>query len=291
MQAIMPMTIAWRVCAAALAAAAIISAAPYRAPAQDIAANYPNRAIRIIVGFTAGGGNDLLARLVGQKLSEAWGQPVVIENKPGAGAIIGTEYVKNQPADGYTLLMGASGAMTVNPAVYSKLPYDTQRDFAPISMVAVFKQRTRAPLEHIPYKGSNETLTAVISGQVLLSIVDAAPAAGQIAAGQVRALAVTSGKRSPQFPDVPTLIEAGVPDVDVAFWSGLFAPAGTPPAIVKKLQDEVRRIVKLPEIQERMRQLAVEPVGNTADEFAKAIAADIARWTEVATASGIKIEP
>src|SRR6266540_4209164 len=138
MQAIMPMTIAWRVCAAALAAAAIISAAPYRAPAQDIAANYPNRAIRIIVGFTAGGGNDLLARLVGQKLSEAWGQPVVIENKPGAGAIIGTEYVKNQPADGYTLLMGASGAMTVNPTVYSKLPYDTQRDFAPISMVAAF---------------------------------------------------------------------------------------------------------------------------------------------------------
>jgi tripartite-type tricarboxylate transporter receptor subunit TctC len=322
--------------ALALALAAIPWAALGSAAAQDAAASYPSRPIRIIVGFTAGGGNDILARLVGQKLSESLGQPVVIENKPGAGAIIGTEYVKGQAADGYTLLMGASGAMTINPAVYTKLPYSTQRDFVPISMVAsfpflllvnpatpvksvaelvayakanpdkanygssspafqltaeLFKQRTGAPMQHIPYKGSNESLGAVVANQVLVSIVDAAPAAGQIAAGQVRPLAVTSGKRSPQFPDVPTLSEAGVPDMEVAFWSGLFAPAGTPPAIVGKLQDEVRRIVRLPDIQERMKTLAVEPAGNTSEEFSRAIAADIERWTAVAKASNIKIEP
>jgi tripartite-type tricarboxylate transporter receptor subunit TctC len=324
-----------RTTALALVLAAVAAATLGNAEAQDAAANYPNRPIRIIVGFTAGGGNDILARLVGQRLSESLGQPVVIENKPGAGAIIGTEYVKAQAPDGYTLLMGASGAMTINPAVYTRLPYSTQRDFAPISMVAsfpflllvnpvtpvksvpelvayakanpdkanygssspafqltaeLFKQRTGAPMQHIPYKGSNETLGAVVANQVLVSIVDAAPAAGQIAAGQVRALAVTSGKRSPQFPDVPTLAEAGVPDMDVTFWSGLFAPAGTPPAIVKKLEAEVRRIVRLPDIQERMRTLAVEPAGNTSEEFARAIAADIERWTAVAKAGNIKIE-
>jgi tripartite-type tricarboxylate transporter receptor subunit TctC len=141
------------------------------------------------------------------------------------------------------------------------------------------------------YKGSNESLGAVVANQVLVSIVDAAPAAGQIAAGQVRALAVTSGKRSPQFPEVPTLAEAGVPDMDVTFWSGLFAPAGTPPAIVKKLEGEVRRIVRLPDIQERMKALAVEPAGSTSEEFSRAIAADIERWIAVARAGNIKIEP
>jgi tripartite-type tricarboxylate transporter receptor subunit TctC len=155
----------------------------------------------------------------------------------------------------------------------------------------LFKQRTGAPMQHIPYKGSNESLAAVIANQVLVSFVDAAPAAGQIAAGQVRALAVTAGRRSPQFPDVPTLAEAGVPDMDVTFWSGLFAPAGTPPTIVRKLQDEVRRIVRLPDIQERMQKLAVEPAGNTSEDFSRAIAADIERWTAVARAGNIKIEP
>ena len=315
-------------------AALLASIALSSASAQDAAGSYPNRAIRIIVGFTAGGGNDILARLVGQKMSESFGQPVVIENKPGAGAIIGTEYVKGQAADGYTLLMGASGAMTINPAVYTKLPYDTRRDFVPISMVAqfplivvvnpsgpksmpeliayakanpdksnyasssaafqlateLFKMRTAAPMTHIPYKGSGDSIAAVLASQVLLAIVDAGPASGQIKGGALRALAVTSPKRSPQFPDVPTLAEAGVADVDVTLWSGLFVPTGTPPAIIKKLQDEVVRIVKLPDIQERMTALAVEPVGNRSEEFARIISADIERWTTVAKASNIKIE-
>jgi tripartite-type tricarboxylate transporter receptor subunit TctC len=302
----------------------------------DEAKNYPSRPIRIIVGFTAGGGNDILARLVGQKLSEKFAQPVVIENKPGAGAIIGTEYAKGQPPDGHTLLMGASGAMVVNPAVYTRLPYNTLRDFVPVSMLGsfpllvvinpsgpaqslpdliayakanpdksnyasssaafqlateLFKLRTGAPIAHIPYKGSGDSVAAVLSGQVLLSIVDVPPAAGQIKAGQLRALAVTSPKRSTEFPDVPTLAEAGVPDMEVELWSGLFAPAGTPAPIVRKLQDEVMRIVRLPDIQERFKALGVEPAGNTSEEFGQIVAADIARWTAVAKAGNIKIEP
>jgi tripartite-type tricarboxylate transporter receptor subunit TctC len=301
----------------------------------DAAESYPNRPIRIVVGFTPGGGNDILARLVGQKMSERFGQPVVIENKPGAGAIIGTEYVKNQAPDGHTLLVGASGAMTINPAIYARLPYNTQRDFVPISMMAsfplilivppaapansvaelvayakanpdkanyasssaafqlateLFKLRTGAPAQHIPYKGSGDSLAAVVSGEVLMSIIDTGPAAGQIKGGQVRALAVTSARRSAEFPDIPTLAEAGVADMEVVLWSGLLAPAGTPPAIVRKLQDAVARIVRLPDIQERMKTLALEPVGNTSEEFARIIAADIERWTTVAKAGNIKIE-
>ena len=320
--------------ARSLLVVATLACATGSAPAQDDARSYPNRPIRIVVGFTAGGGNDLLARLIGQKLNEAWGQPVVIENKPGAGAIIATEHVKAQAPDGYTLLMGASGAMSINPAVYAKLPYNTQRDFVPISMVAafplvavvnpagpksvaeliaqakanpekanygssstafqlvaeLFKLRTGAPLAHIPYKGSSDSLMAAISGQVLVSVVDMAPAAGQITSGQVRALAVTSGKRSPQFPDLPTMTEAGIAGMDVSLWSGLFAPAGTAPAIVKKLQDEVARIVTLPDIQQRMTTLAIEAVGNTSEQFARIIAADIERWTTVAKTANIKLE-
>jgi tripartite-type tricarboxylate transporter receptor subunit TctC len=303
---------------------------------DDIARNYPDRPIRVIVGFSAGGGNDLLARLVGQKLSEGLGQPVVIENKPGAGAIIATEYVARQPPDGYTLLVGASGAMTINPAVYTKLGYSPLRDFVPISMVAafplylvvnatgpqtsvaelvayaktnpkksnyassstafqlpteLFKLKTGAPMEHIAYRGSGDSLVALISGTVLMAFIDAPPVSGQIKAGQVRALAVTSHARAPEFPDVPTMAEAGVPDMEVVLWSGLFAPAGTPPQIVAKLQDEVIRIVAMPDIRARMKDLAVEPAGTGSEELARVIGADIERWTAVARAANIKIEP
>jgi tripartite-type tricarboxylate transporter receptor subunit TctC len=300
-------------------------------PAQ----NYPTKPIRIIVGFTAGGGNDILARLVGQKLSESLHQPVIVENKPGAGAMIATEYVAKAAPDGHTLLMGASGAMTVNPAVYTKISYDTLRDFRPIVMIAsfplflvvnpslplasvselvayakanpqksnyaassaafqlateLFKLKTGAPMEYIAYKGSNDSVMAVIAGEVLLTIADATPVSGQLQAGQVRALAVTSHTRNTEFPDVPTMAEAGIPDMNVELWSGFFAPAGTPDGIVAKLQDEVGRIVHLPEIRERMKALAVDPAGKGSDEFARVIASDISRWAAVAQASHVKIE-
>jgi tripartite-type tricarboxylate transporter receptor subunit TctC len=296
---------------------------------------YPTRAIRIVVGFGPGGGNDILARLIGQKLSESFGQPVIIDNKPGGGAIVATEHVKNAAPDGYTLLMGASGAMAVNAAVYAKLNYDTLRDFVPISMVAsfpmilvvhpslpawsvaelaayakanpmkanygassaafqlateLFKMKTGAPMEYIAYKSSGESVSAVLSDQVLLTIADPPPLVGPLKSGQLRALAVTSPERVPEFPDVPTMAEAGVAGMELALWSGLFAPARTPPAIVKKLQDEVVRIVQLPDIHERMKFLSANPEGNLSEEFRRIIERDIAQWTTVAKASNVKIE-
>ena len=314
---------------------ALTAIAAASASAQEDPSKYPARPIHIIVGFTAGGGNDILARLIGQKLSERFGQPVLIENKPGAGAIIGTEYVAKAKPDGYTLLVGASGAMTINPAVYEKLQYSTLRDFVPISMVAsfplflvvnasgplesvgdlvaaakanpaksnyassstafqlpteLFKMKTGAPMEHIAYRGSGDSLVALMSGTVLSAFIDAPPVSAQIKANQVRALAVTSAKRMAEFPDIPTMAEAGVADMEVTLWSALFAPARTPPPIVKKLQDEVMRIVNLPDIRARLKDLVVEPEGTTSEELARIVARDIARWTAVAKAANIKIE-
>ena len=304
------------------------------ARAQEDPAKYPTRAVHIVVGFTPGGGNDLIARIVGQKLSESLRQAVVIDNKPGGGAIVATEYVAKQPADGYTLLVGASGAMAINPAVYARLPYDPVKDFIPITelgsfplilivnasspiksvaeliafakahpkeanyssssaafqlVTELFKQKTGAPMQEIPYKGANDSVMAVISSQVTATIADAGPVSGQVKGGQVRALAVTSPTRAADFPDVPTMKEAGT-DVDAVLWSGIFVPRQTPPAIVKKLEAELTRIIKEPDVVARLKPLGIQPVGNTSEEFARIIAADIARWTEVARAGNIKIE-
>ena len=304
------------------------------AHSQEDPAKYPTRAIRIVVGFTPGGGNDLIARIVGQKLSDSLGQPVIIDNRPGGGAIVATEYVAKAQADGYTLLVGASGAMAINPAVYTKLNYDPVRDFVPVSelglfplilivnaaspiksvtdliafakahpqeanyssssaafqlVTELFKQKTGAPMQEIPYKGANDSVMAVISGQVTATIADSGPVSGQVRGGQVRALAVASPHRAEDFPDVPTMKEAGV-DVDAVLWSGIFAPRQTPPAIVKKLERELMRIVREPDVVARLKPLGIQPVGNSSDEFAKILTADIARWTEVARAGNIKIE-
>jgi tripartite-type tricarboxylate transporter receptor subunit TctC len=304
------------------------------ASAQEDPAKYPTRPIHIVVGFTPGGGNDILARIVGQKLSDSLGQPVVIDNKPGGGAIVATEYVAKAAPDGYTLLVGASGAMTINPAVYAKLNYDSIRDFVPLSelgsfplilivnasspfksvadLVAyakanpdktnyssasaafqvateLFKQKTGAPMQEIPYKGANDSVMAVISGQVTATIADAGPVSGQIKGGQVRALAVAAPKRVDDLPDVPTMKEAGA-DVEAVLWSGLFAPKNTPPAIVKKLEGELMKIARMPDVIERLKPLGIGSVGNSSEEFSKILAADIARWTAVAKAANIKIE-
>jgi len=313
---------------------ALAAFAATSASAQEDPAKYPSRAIRIVVGFTPGGGNDLIARIVGQKLSDRLGQPVVIENKPGGGAIVATEYVAKSPPDGYTLLVGASGAMSINPAVYAKLSYDPVKDFIPVSelgsfplilivnasspiksvadliafakahpneanyssssaafqlVTELFKQKTGATMQEIPYKGANDSVMAVISGQVTATIADTGPVSGQIKGGQVRALAVTSPNRAEDYPDVPTLKEAGT-DVDAVLWSGIFAPRRTPPAIVKKLESELMRIVREPDVLAKLKPLGIQPVGNSSEEFARVLAADIARWTEVARAGNIKIE-
>jgi tripartite-type tricarboxylate transporter receptor subunit TctC len=303
------------------------------AAAQDDPSKYPTRPIHIIVGFSAGGGNDIIARIFGQKLSESLGKPVIVENKPGGGAIVATEYVAKSAPDGYTLLVGASG-MAINPAVYARLPYDSIRDFVAVSELAsfplilivnpsspiksvaelvayakanpdkanyasssasfqlvteLFKQSTGAPMQVIPYKGANDSVMAVISGQVTAAIADAGPALSQVLGGQARALAVAAPKRMEELPDVPTLKEAGA-DVDAVLWSGFFAPKETPPVIIKKLEGEIMRIARLPEVIARLKPLGILPVGNSSEEFGRILAADIKRWAEVAKAGNIKIE-
>ena len=304
------------------------------ASAQEDPSKYPTRAIHIVVGFTPGGGNDIIARIVGQKMSEGLGQPVIIENKPGGGAIVATEYVAKSAPDGYTLLVGASGAMAINPAVYAKLSYDSIRDFVPVSelglfplilvvnasspiksvadlvafaktnpdktnyssssaafqlVTELFKLKTGAPMLEIPYKGANDSVMAVISGQVTATIADAGTVLGQVRGGQVRALAVASPNRTEDLPDIPTMKEAGA-DVDAVLWSGVFAPQHTPPAIVKKLEGELRRIVRLPDIIARLKPLGIVSVGNSSEEFSRILASDIARWTDVARAGNIRME-
>lgn len=313
----------------ALTVAAITSAS-----AQEDPSKYPTRPIHIVVGFTPGGGNDIIARIIGQKLSESLGQPVIIDNKPGGGAIVATEYVAKSAPDGYTLLVGASGAMAINPAVYAKLPYDSIHDFIPVSelgsfplilivnasspiksvaelvayakanpdktnyssssgafqlVTELFKQKTGAPMQEIPYKGANDSVMAVISGQVTATIADAGPVSSQVRGGLVRALAVTTPKRTDDLPDVPTMKEAGA-DVDAVLWSGIFVPKRTAPAIVKKLESEFVRIARLPDVIARLKPLGIESVGNSSDEFARILASDIARWTDVAKAGHIRME-
>jgi tripartite-type tricarboxylate transporter receptor subunit TctC len=296
-------------------------------------AQYPDRPIRIVVGFTPGGGNDIIARVFGQKLSESLGQPVIIENKPGAGAILATEYVARSAPDGYTLLVGASGAMVINPAVYEKLNYDTMRDFKPVSelgsfplilivnakspfksladLVAyakanpdkanyssssaafqlateLFKQKTGVPMQMIPYKGANDSVTAVISGEVTATIADAGPVTSQVNGGNARALAVAAPTRAESLPDVPTMKEAGA-DVEAVLWSGIFVPAATPPEIVAKLEAEFIRIARLPDVVSRLKLLNIDSVGNSSEEFSRIIAADLERWKAVARAGNIKM--
>jgi tripartite-type tricarboxylate transporter receptor subunit TctC len=302
---------------------------------EDAARNFPNKPIRIIVGYAAGGGNDIVVRLIAPKLAEGLGQPVIVENKPGAQSIVAAEYVARAAPDGYTLLMGASGPIAINPATYSRLPYSPLHDFVPISMIGSFplimvvnaaspirsvkelvdyaksnpdkanygasaapfqlasellNLRTGAKFAYIPYKGSNESINAVMSGHVTMTIADPPPATGPLTGGRVRGLAVTSAARHPAWPDLPTMAEAGIPDLEIVLWSGLLAPAGTPAAIVRKLQDEVARVVRLAEIRERLAGMAIDPVGNTSEEFARIIAADIAKWTAVAKAANIKAD-
>ena len=316
-----------------LIAVVLAACAASAALAQEDTSKYPSRAIRIVVGFAAGGGNDVIARIFAQKLSEDLGQPVIVENKPGAGAILAAEYVSKAAPDGYTLLIGATG-MAINQSLYAKLPYDSVRDFVAISELAsfpllmvvnasspiksvadlvayakanadkmnyssssatfqlvteLFKHKTGAPMQMIPYKSAHEMVLAVVSGQVTTTIADAGPVSPQVKAGAVRALAVTSPKRIADFPDLPTMKEAGA-DLDAIIWTGVFAPKATPPAIVKKLEGEFMKIAKLPEVASRLKAIGVDAVGTSTEEFTRILQDDISRWGEVVKASNIKIE-
>src|SRR5215470_2548110 len=297
---------------ARLAALVILCAAGTSALGQA----YPSKPIRVVVGFPPGGGNDIFARLVGAKLQQALGQPVVVENKPGANGIIAIESVVKSPPDGYTLLVGATGQITINPVVYAKLPYAPLRDLAPITTTGsfplivtvhpsvpanslqeliayakanpdklsysagstsfqlateMFKQMTGTKITHIPYKGSAQSINALITGEVQLSFVDSPPVMPQIRAGKLKALAVTSATRTPSLPDVPTVAESGVPGYEMTLWSSFFAPGGTPRDIVSRLHAEIARIVHLPDVKERFDSFGVTPIGNTPEELAELI--------------------
>lgn len=316
-------------------AAAALGACALPALAQgNPAAGFPNKPIKIVVGYAPGGANDILARIVAQKMQESFGKEVVVENKPSTGSIVGSVAVANAAPDGYTLLMGASGPIVFNPALYEKLPYSPTKDLTPVSIVGTFplvlsvaanapfktvaelatytkanpeksnygsssasfrlatellKSKTGIRADHIPYKGSMESVNSVASGQVTMTMVDSGPAVGPIKGGLLKGLAVTSPQRIAALPDVPTMAEQGV-DLNIQFWSGLLAPAGTPKPIIDKIAAEVQRIVKLPDVRARMQALAIDPAGSTPEEFAKTIATEIPLWTAVAKANNIKAD-
>jgi len=304
------------------------------AAAGALAQGYPAKPIRIVVGFPPGGGNDIIARLVGAKMQEAWGQPVVIDNKPGANSIIAAEFVAKSAPDGYTLLVNATGGMSVNPVLYAKLPYDSLRDFVAISMVGsfplvlvvhpsvpansvqelvayaranpgklnyssgstafqvaseMFKQMTGIDVRHIPYKGSAASVIAVMAGDVQMTIVDTPPVGPQMNAARVKALAVTSAKRSGSMPDIPAMAET-VPGYEMVLWIGVFAPAGTPRGVAEKLNAEVVRIVRLADVREKLEAMGVEPLGNTPEQMAEWIRREIAKFGPVVKAANIKAD-
>ena len=315
-----------------LAALAVAAAQPAAAQGD---ANYPTRPIRLIVGFAAGGGNDLFARLVGQKLSENIGQPVIIENKPGAGGRLAIDFVKNQPADGYTVTVAASGQMAIAAAIYPKLPYHPNRDFVPLTMIAsfplilagpagdtiktvkdlvaygkanpdksnyatsspaftitteLFKLKTGMPAVAVPYKSSNEMMLSIAGGNSLFSIADGPPTMPLVQGGKIRALAVTGSERSSELPDVPSMAEAGYPEVNIGLWSGFFVSINTPPAIVKRLDDTVRRALADGGVRAKLKAMAVNPGGGPSEGFRKRIDDDIKMFADVVKAANLKFE-
>jgi tripartite-type tricarboxylate transporter receptor subunit TctC len=326
----------WSSLCRSAALAALLAAAASAASAQtEAATNYPTKPVRMIVGFAAGGGNDIFARLVGQKLGDILGQSIVIENRPAAGGRQAAEYVANQPADGYTLLVGASGMMSVAAAVYPNLRYHPTKSFIPLSMIASFplimsvpidnpsksvadlaayakqhpdkanygttspaftitaellKLKTGMPGVAIPWKSSTEMLLCVVSEQCLMAIADGPPSVPLIKAGKVHALAVTGAERSPELPEVPSMAEAGFPEVDIHLWSGVFAPAATPPAIAKKLETALQQAILAPEVAPKLKAMAVTPGGTSSGEFRRMIDADIKVYEEVVKAAHLTFE-
>jgi len=298
---------------------------------------YPAKPIRIIVPSPPGDGSDLMARAIGDKLAAAWGVAVVIDNRIGAGGRVVTEAAAKAAPDGYTFIMGNAGSHGINAALYADLPYDIERDFAPVTQVMrspnvlviapalpaanvrelialfkaspgkysygsggngssahlsaeLFKSMAGVDVVHVPYKGASPALTDVIAGRIAMFIGNLPPAMPHIKSGAVRALAVTTAQRSPLVPDLPTLAESGLPGFETVAWFGLFAPAGTPKEIVAKLQTEVARIVREPDIRERIAVLGGEPVGNTPDAVAAIVKGGVAKWKKVVKDANVHVD-
>src|SRR5712692_857148 len=301
------------------------------ASGNAFAQDYPAKPIRFIVGP----GPDALARVIGQQITQAWGQPVIIDQRGGGGGTISAEAVAKAAPDGYTLLL-ATGTHTINPSLY-KLSYDMVRDFAPVTLLAstpfilavhpsvpansvgelialtrskpgtlnygtggsgtpphlateLFKTLAGVNIVHVPYKTVAAAITDLIAGQLQVMFTVGPAGLPQIRAGRIRALAVSTAKRSAFAPDLPTVAEAGLPGFDVFGWNGLLAPAGTPQPVIGKLHGEIIKVLQLPEVRERIATFGFEPVGNTPEEFGEFVKADIAQWARVAKESGARVD-
>jgi tripartite-type tricarboxylate transporter receptor subunit TctC len=304
------------------------------APAAHAQPAFPTRAVTIVVPFPPGGGTDAGARIVAQRLSERWGQPVVIENKAGAAGQIGGELVSKAKPDGYTLLMGNVGTQSVNPSLYPKMTYDPDTAFAPVSLVAwlplvmlanpampartpkdvaaaarakpgtltysssgaggsmhlagaLFESMADAPMLHVPYKGGGPAIQDLIAGHVNYAFATILEASAFVQAGKLRALAVTSTRRSPALPDVPTLAESGYPGYEASSWIGLLAPAGTPAALVEKMAADIREVVARPDVRERFVAQGATPEAEGPAHFKGVIDADRVRWSKIIKDRGI----
>jgi tripartite-type tricarboxylate transporter receptor subunit TctC len=315
-----------------LAAAAL--AIPFATQAQN--AEYPDKPIRLIVPYPPGGGTDVIARIVQQRFQALLGQPILIDNRGGAGGSIGTDVVAKSPPDGYTVLFTLS-SHTINPSFYQKLPFDTVKDFEPVGMVAslpqilvantqfpantvaelitlakakpgtlsfasvgngspghlageLFKLRTGTEMTHIPYRGGGPAVTDVLGGQVSLLWVSIPAAAQFVKAGKLKALAVSTKKRSAAFPDVPTVQEAGVPDFEVDSWYAVFVPAKTPRPVIDKLNRVINAVVREPAIRDKLLAQGSEGVGGTPEELGKVVSTELVRWGKLTKEAHIKVD-
>lgn len=296
---------------------------------------YPTQPVRMLVGFAAGGGNDLLGRLVAQQLSEKLGQPVVVENRPGAGSMIALDLIARAAPDGHTIGVAPYGTLVINPAVHSKVPYDPVNSFTHLSIVAtypfvltvagtnpaksitelvaaakaapdkanygspaptmqllteLFKSKTGAPFEHIPIKSTAEAIQGLLNGQLTIAFIDPGPLMGPIRAGRVRALAVSGAKRFPELPDVPTMTEAGVPEIAFDGFMGILAPKGIPASVAARLETELMAMTKTAVFREKLKVQGLEPAGTTTKAFTAVIERDLPIWRGVAKAANIKLD-
>ncbi len=326
------------VCALSALSALVFAVTAIDARAQDPAAGFPARTIRIVVPFPPGGVTDRLARMVAQKMQEHWGQPAVVENRPGASGMIAAETVAKSAPDGYTLMMGHIGTHAINVSLFSKLPYDPVKDFAPVSLLVsvpnvllvhpsvpansvqelvalakarpgtlnfaspgsgtsghmsaeLFKSLAGIDIVHVPYKGPGPALQDLVAGQVNMLFDTVASSMPQVRGGKVKGLAVTTRERSAIAPDVPTMAESGVAGYEIAPWFAAYAPAGTPPAVVNKLQAEMARILGLPEVRAAfVDQQGMTLIASSPAELGAHTQREIAKWAQVVKATGAKAE-
>jgi len=321
---------------ARLACSLAVAAGVAFLPAAQAQGSNAGKPMHIVVTFTPGGAPDILARLIGEKLSVAWNQPVLIDNKPGAGGNTGADSVAKAAPDGLTIVVGTVGTHAINGALYAKMPYDMVKDFAPVTLLAttpnllvinndvpaqtlaefialgkregkmtfassgsgtsihvsgeLFKTMTGIDMTHIPYKGRASAIPDLLGGRVTMMFDNMPSSLPLVREGKLRALGVTSLKRSPAAPEIPTIAEQGLPGFEAVSWFALFAPAGTPRPVIDRLQAEVKKILAVPEIAKKLAEIGLDPVGSTPDELAAYQRAEIVKWARVVKESGAKVE-